>query len=401
MYQTGIRRLFAAAALLAFCASAAGAEQRGVTDSEIRIGQTMPYSGPLSAYSALGKAEIAYFNRVNDRGGINGRKVKLISLDDGYVPPRTVEQTRRLVESDEVALIFSSLGTAQNNAIAKYLQSKNVPQLFLASGASKFADVSQFPQALMGIQVPFRLEARLYARHAVEQLKAAKIAVLAQNDDFGRDYLAGLRDVLGSRFEQVVSVATYEVTEPTIDSQVVRLKASEADVLLIAATPKFAAQAVRKTHEIGWKPVRFLSNVSIWVSSVLEVAGLEASTGIMSTAFAKDPMDPALSEDGDVKEWRAFMAKYAPDGDIRDQNYVFGYNFAMALEHVLKAAGTDLSPENIRKQAYSISGLELPMLLPGIKVNTAQGDHTPVKQMQFMRFNGKQWDRFGEILSAN
>lgn len=401
MYQTGIRHQFAAAALLAFCASAAGAEQRGVTDSEIRIGQTMPYSGPLSAYSALGKAEIAYFNRVNDRGGINGRKVKLISLDDGYVPPRTVEQTRRLVESDEVALIFSSLGTAQNNAIAKYLQSKNVPQLFLASGASKFADVSQFPQALMGIQVPFRLEARLYARHAVEQLKAAKIAVLAQNDDFGRDYLAGLRDVLGSRFEQVVSVATYEVTEPTIDSQVVRLKASEADVLLIAATPKFAAQAVRKTHEIGWKPVRFLSNVSIWVSSVLEVAGLEASTGIMSTAFAKDPMDPALSEDGDVKEWRAFMAKYAPDGDIRDQNYVFGYNFAMALEHVLKAAGTDLSPENIRKQAYSISGLELPMLLPGIKINTAQGDHTPVKQMQFMRFNGKQWDRFGEILSAN
>jgi branched-chain amino acid transport system substrate-binding protein len=401
MNQPNFRHPLGMVVLLALCGSAAAAEQRGVTDSEIRIGQTMPYSGPLSAYSALGKAEIAYFNRVNDRGGINGRKVKLISLDDGYVPPRTVEQTRRLVESDEVALIFSSLGTAQNNAIAKYLQSKNVPQLFLASGASKFADVSQFPQALMGIQAPFRLEARLYARHAVEQLKATKIAVLAQNDDFGRDYLAGLRDVLGSRFEQVVSVATYEVTEPTIDSQVVRLKASEADVLLIAGTPKFAAQAVRKTHEIGWKPVRFLSNVSIWVSSVLEVAGLEASTGIMSTAFAKDPMDPALSEDGDVKEWRAFMAKYAPDGDIRDQNYVFGYNFAMALEHVLKAAGTDLSPENIRKQAYSISGLELPMLLPGIKVNTAQGDHTPVKQMQFMRFNGKQWDRFGEILSAN
>jgi branched-chain amino acid transport system substrate-binding protein len=230
---------------------------------------------------------------------------------------------------------------------------------------------------------------------------ATKIAVLAQNDDFGRDYLAGLRDVLESRFEQVVSVATYEVTEPTIDSQVVRLKASEADVFLIAATPKFAAQAIRKAHEIGWKPTRFLSNVSIWISSVMEVAGLDAGIGIISTAFAKDPMDPAWSGDGGVKDWREFMAKYAPGGDIRDQNYVFGYNFALALEHVLKAAGNDLSPENIHKQAYSIRDLELPMLLPGIKVNTAPDDHMPVKQMQFMRFDGKQWERFGEVLTTN
>ena len=243
------------------------------------------------------------------------------------MPPKTVEQARRLVESDDVALIFSSLGTAQNNAIAKYLQAKNVPQLFLASGASKFGDISQFPKALMGIQAPFRLEARLYAKHAVEKLRATKIAVLAQNDDFGRDYLAGLRDVLESRFEQMVSVATYEVTEPTIDSQVVRLKASEANVFLIAATPKFAAQAIRKAHEIGWKPTRFLSNVSIWVSSVMEVAGLEAGIGIISTAFAKDPMDLTWSEDPGVKDWREFMARYAPGGDIRDQNYVFGYNF--------------------------------------------------------------------------
>jgi len=401
MYQTGIRYLFLTAVLLAFGGSAVSAEQRGVTESEIRIGQTMPYSGPLSAYSVLGKAEIAYFNRVNDQGGINGRKIKLISLDDGYVPPRTVEQTRRLVESDEVALIFSSLGTAQNNAIAKYLHGKNVPQLFLASGASKFGDVSQFPNALMGIQAPFRLEARLYARHAVEKLNATKLVVLAQNDDFGRDYLAGLRDVLGPGFEQRVSVATYEVTEPTIDSQVVRLKASEADVFLIAATPKFAAQAIRKAHEIGWKPTTFLSNVSIWISSVMEVAGLEAGTGIISTAFAKDPMDPTWSEDRGVRDWRDFMAKYAPEGDIRDQNYVFGYNFAMALEHVLKAAGNDLSVENIRRQAYSIKALELPMLLPGIEVNTAPDDHMPVKQMQFMRFDGKQWQRFGDILTAN
>src|SRR3979490_2115203 len=398
MYQTTMRRLFVIAAFLAFSMSAASAEQRVVTNGEIRIGQTMPYSGPLSAYSVLGKAEIAYFNLVNDRGGIYGRKIKLISLDDGYVPPRTVEQTRRLVESDEVALIFSSLGTAQNNAIAKYLHAKNIPQLFLASGASKLGDISQLPKALMGIQAPFRMEARLYARHAVEKLRATKIAVLAQNDDFGRDYLAGLRDVLGSRYEQVVTVATYEVTEPTIDSQGVGWKAPERAVFLIAATPKFAAQAIRKTHEIAWKPTRFLSNVSIWISSVMEVAGMEAGIGIISTAFAKDPMDPAWSEDRGVKDWRVFMAGYARDGDIRDQNYVFGYNFAMAVEHVLKAAGNDLSPENVHKQAYSIRDLELPMLLPGIKVNTAPDDHTPVKQMQFMRFDGKQWERFGALL---
>ncbi len=327
--------------------------------------------------------------------------MRLISLDDGYVPPKTVEQTRRLVESDEVALIFSSLGTAQNTAIAKYLQAKNVPQLFLASGASKFGDVSQFPQALMGIQAPFRLEARLYARYILSKLGQVKIAVLAQNDDFGRDYLAGLKDVIGANFDQVVTSAIYEVTEPTIESHIARLRASGADAFLIAATPKFAAQAIRKLHEIGWKPMTLLSNVSVWVSSVMEVAGLDAGVGIVSSIYVKDPMDSSWSDDSGAKEWRAFMAKYAPDGDLRDQNYVLGYNFAMALEHVLKAAGNDLSPENIRKQAYSIKDLELPMILPGIKINTGPTDHMPVDQMQFMRFNGKQWDRFGETLTAD
>src|SRR6266849_3750785 len=277
--------VFLGVALCATTTSLQAAEQRGVTDTEIRIGQTMPYSGALSAYSALGKAEIAYFNLVNDRGGINGRKVRLISLDDGYVPPKTVEQTRRLVESDEVALIFSSLGTAQNTAIAKYLQAKNVPQLFLASGASKFGDVSQFPQALMGIQAPFRLEARLYARYILSKLGQVKIAVLAQNDDFGRDYLAGLKDVIGANFDQVVTSAIYEVTEPTIESHIARLRASGADAFLIAATPKFAAQAIRKLHEIGWKPMTLLSNVSVWVSSVMEVAGLDAGVGIVSSIY--------------------------------------------------------------------------------------------------------------------
>src|SRR5262245_18508052 len=257
-----------AIALTIFPASLSAAEMRGVTSSEIRIGQTMPYSGPVSAFGALGKGEVGYFKMVNERGGINGRKVNLISLDDSYAPPKTVEQTRRLVESDEVALIFSSIGTAHNTAIAKYLQSKNIPQLFLASGASKFADIAQYPQVTVGVQAPFRYEARLYARHALAQNPNAKFAVISQNDDFGRDYLAGLKDVLGDKYDSVVTSATYEITEPTIDSQIVKLKASGADVFVIAATPKFAAQSIRKAFEIGWRPLTFLSNVAVWVSAV-------------------------------------------------------------------------------------------------------------------------------------
>lgn len=373
----------------------------GITDTEIRIGQTMPYSGPVSAFGILGKSEVAYFKMVNERGGINGRKVNLISLDDGYIPPKTVEQTRRLVESDEVSMIFSSIGTAHNTAIAKYLQSKKIPQLFLASGASKFGDVAQFPMAIGGVQGPFRYEARLYAKDFLSRKPGGKITVLAQNDDFGRDYLAGIKDVFGDKYETSVIVATYEFTDPTIDSQVVRLKSSDADALVIAATPKFAAQAIRKVYEIGWKPITYLSNVSVWVSSVMEPAGLEAGVGILSTAYVKDPLDPAWKDDPGVRGWRSFMEKYVPDGDIRDANYVNGYNSAMVLEYVLKAAGNDLSTDNIMRQAQSVKDLELPMLLPGIKVNTSPANHLPVQQMQFMRFTGKQWERFGEIVSAN
>ncbi len=373
----------------------------GVTDTEIRIGQTMPYSGPVSAFGILGKGEVAYFRMVNDRGGINGRKVNLISLDDSYVPPKTVEQTRRLVESDEVAFIFSTMGTAHNTAVAKYLQGKKVPQLFVASGASKFGDISQFPATTMGVMAPFRNEARMYARYALAKKPDAKFAVLAQNDDFGRDYLAGLKDVFGDKYDQSVIAAMYEVSEPTIDSQIVTLKASGADALVIAATPKFAAQAIRKTYEINWKPMTFLSNVSVWISSVMEPAGLDAGVGIISTAYVKDPLDPAWQDDAGVKDWRDYMAKYVPDGDIRDSNYVNGYNNGMALEYVLKAAGNDLSRDNIMKQALSIRDLELPMLLTGIKINTSATDHLPVEQVQFMRFTGKQWERFGEVLSTN
>jgi len=377
------------------------AEMRGVTATEIRIGQTMPYSGPVSAFGALGKGEVGYFRMVNERGGINGRKINLISLDDSYAPPKTVEQTRRLVESDEVALIFSSIGTAHNTAIAKYLQGKNIPQLFVGSGASKFSDIAQYPQATLGVQGPFRYEARLYARYALSKNPNARFAVISQNDDFGRDYLLGLKDVLGEKYDSLVTGVTYEIQDPTTDSQIVKLKASGADVFVIAATPKFAAQSIRKAFEIGWRPMTFLSNVAVWISTVMEPAGLEAGTGILSTAYVKDPDDPAWKDDAGVRGWREFMTKYVPDGDLHDTNYVNSYNSAMALEAVLKACGDDLSTENILKQAYSIKDLELPMLLPGIRINTSPTDHVPVDQMQFMRFNGKTWDRFGKLQTGN
>jgi branched-chain amino acid transport system substrate-binding protein len=398
---TAVRAIFACVVALAASPAAIGADMRGITATEIRIGQTMPYSGPVSAFGALGKGEVGYFKMLNERGGINGRKVNLISLDDSYAPPKTVEQTRRLVESDEVALIFSSIGTAHNTAIAKYLQSKNIPQLFLASGASKFADIAQYPQATMGVQAPFRYEARLYARYALAKNPNAKFAVISQNDDFGRDYLAGLKDVLGEKYDSVVTGATYEISDPTIDSQIVKLKASGADVLIIAATPKFAAQAIRKAYEIGWRPMIFLANVAVWISTVMQPAGLEASTGVLSTAYVKDPDDPAWANDAGVKGWRDFMIKYVPEADLHDTNYVNAYNSAMVLEAVLKACGDDLSTENILKQAFSIHDLELPMLLPGIRVNTSPTDHVPVDQMQFMRFNGKSWERFGELQTGN
>ncbi len=398
-----VSRICRVGALIALACPVAvpAAEMRGVTPTEIKIGQTMPYSGPVSAFGALGKGEVAYFKMLNEHGGINGRMVNLISLDDGYAPPKTVEQTRRLVESDEVALIFSPIGTAHNTAIAKYLQGKDIPQLFVGSGASKFADIAQYPQATLGVQGPFRYEARLYARYALAKNPNAKFAVISQNDDFGRDYLLGLKDVLGDKYDSLVTAATYEVQDPTIDSQIVKLKASGADVLVIAATPKFAAQSIRKAFEIGWRPMTFLSNVAVWINTVMQPAGLEAGIGILSTAYIKDPDDPAWKDDAGVKAWREFMVRYAPDGDLHDANYVNAYNSAMTLEYVLKACGDDLSTENILKQAYSIKNLELPMLLPGIKVNTSATDHVPVDQMQFMRFNGKSWERFGELETGN
>ncbi len=391
-------RSFALAGALALAACATSAqEMRGVTKTEIKIGQTMPYSGPVSAFSMLGKSEVAYFQMINEKGGINGRKVNLISYDDGYVPPKTVEQTRKLVEQDEVALIFSTIGTAHNTATAKYLQTKKVPQLFIGSGASKFDDIANYPMTIMGIQGSFRYEARIYTRYALSKNSNAKFAILAQNDDFGRDYIAGVRDVLGADFEKRAVVAPYEFTDPTIDSQITNLKATGADVLIGAVTPKFAAQMIRRVYELGWKPQFFLANVSIWISSVMEPAGVEKGIGIMSSAYVKDPMDPAWKDDAGLKAFLEFMKKYMPGQDFRDQNFVNGYNSAMVMEAVLRACGDDLSTENIMKQAQAIKDMELPMLLPGIKVSTGPNDHMPVKQMQMMRFDGKQWVRFGDV----
>jgi ABC-type branched-subunit amino acid transport system substrate-binding protein len=388
------------AALAAGMSAPAYAEQRGITAIEIKLGQTMPYSGPVSAFSPLGKGEVGYFKMINDNGGVNGRKINFISLDDGYVPPKTVEQTRRLVEQDEIAAIFSSLGTAHNTATAKYLQSKKVPQLFIGSGASKFGDYNQYPNLVAGVQATFRAEARIYVRYALAKNPQAKFAILAQNDDFGRDYVAGVRDALGVEFDTRAVVATYEFTDATIESQIVNLKATGADVLVVGATPKFAAQAIRRVHEIGWRPMFFLTNVSIWVSSVMEPAGLEKGIGILSSAYVKDPNDPAWADDPGAKEYKAFLQKYVPDGDLRDQGFVNGYNSAMAMLQVLKQCGDDLSSDNILKQALNLKDLELPMLLPGIKINTSVTDHLPVEQMQMMRFDGKQWVRFGEVLDA-
>lgn len=373
----------------------------GITKTDITIGQTMPYSGPVTAFSTLGKGEIGYFNMLNAQGGVNGRKIHLISLDDGYQPPKTVEQTRKLVEQDHVSFIFSTIGTATNTAIARYLNGHHIPQLYIGSGADKFTDYKKLPWTIAGIQATFRAESAIYARYILSQKPNAKIAILFQNDDFGRDYVDGLKDVFGDKYSSRVVEASYEVTDPTIDSQIVSLKASGADALIVGATPKFAVQAIRKVHDLGWKPMFFLSNVAIWVSTVMEPAGPENGIGIMSSAYVKDPGDPAWKDDPGMKGWKAWMAKWMPGADPRDANYVNSYNEAMTLVQALKQCGDNLTRENILHQAENIHDLELPMLLPGIKVNTSATDHAPIEQMQLMRWDGKHWVRFGKLLGKS
>ncbi len=371
----------------------------GATDTEIKIGNIMPYSGPASAYGVIGKTEEAYFNKVNAEGGINGRKIKFISYDDAYSPPKTVEQARKLVESDEVLLIFNSLGTSTNSAIRKYMNEKKVPQLFVASGASKWNDPKQYPWT-MGWQPSYASEARIYAKYILKTKPDAKIGVLYQNDDFGQDYLNGLKDGLGSKASMIVAQESYETSEPAIDEHVVKLKMAGADVFISITTPKFAAQAIKKAAEINWHPMHILSNVSASVGGVLEPAGVEISQGLLSATYVKDGSDPQWDNDPGMKRFYAFIDQYFPKANKRDAAVAFGYGAAQTLVKVLQMCGDDLTRDNVMKQAASLKDVEIDTLLPGIKVNTTPTNFAPIEKLQMMRFNGKTWELFGDVISG-
>ena len=396
------RTLFAAAALVALTASGAAMAENapGVTATEIKIGQTMPYSGPASAYAVIGRTHAAFFKMINDHGGINGRKVVLSSEDDSYNPAKAVEQTRKLVEQDHVAFIFGTLGTPSNTAIQKYLNDKKIPQLLVNSGADKFANYKDFPWTMAFIP-SYRTEAQVFAKYILKVRPNAKIGILYQNDDFGKDYIAGFKDVLGSRYQQmVVKETSYEVSDPTLDTQIIALEASGADTLMTAATPRFAAQTIRKVYSLGWKPMHFLSQVSASISAVLEPVGLEKSIGIISAAYQKDPADPTFKDDAGLNQWRKFKKQYMSDADPTDGNYIVGYNQGVLLVQALKQCGNDLSRENIMRQAANVKNLELPALLPGIKINTSPTNYRPIRQVQLMRWDGRLWVRFGEVFEG-
>jgi branched-chain amino acid transport system substrate-binding protein len=394
----------AALAVLAVTSSGALAQKKydiGATDTEIKIGNIMPYSGPASAYGVIGKTEEAYFKKINSEGGINGRKINFISYDDGYSPPKTVEQARKLVESDEVLLIFNSLGTPPNSAIQKYMNAKKVPQLFVATGATKWNDPKDFPWT-MGWQPNYQSESRIYAKYILKNVPNAKIAVLYQNDDYGKDYLKGFKEGLGAKAaSMIVAEESYETTEPTIDSHIVKLKSTGADVFFNITTPKFAAQAIKKIAEIEWKPLHFLNNVSASIGSVIKPAGFEASQNIVSSNYLKDTSDPQWKNDAGMKHFDEFLTKYFPEGNRIDASVMYGYTVAQGLVHVLKACGDNLTRENVMKQAASIKDLELDGLLPGIKVNTSASDFAPLAQLQLMKFKGEKWDLFGDIVSSD
>ncbi|MCP3369238.1 ABC transporter substrate-binding protein [Bradyrhizobium cajani] len=389
------------AATLSTTASAQKKYDTGASDTEIKIGNIMPYSGPASAYGVIGKTEEAYFRKVNAEGGVNGRKINFVSYDDAYSPPKTVEQARKLVESDEVFLIFNSLGTPPNTAIQKYMNSKKVPQLFVATGATKWDDSKDFPWT-MGWQPNYQTEARIYAKYILKERPGARIAILYQNDDYGKDYVKGLKDGLGAKAaSMIVAEESYEVAQPTIDSSIVKLKSTDADVFFDVTTPKFAAQTIKKMHEIGWKPMHFLNNVSVSIGSVMKPAGFEASQGIISSNYYKDPTDAQWKNDPAMKAWNEFLDKYYPEANRTDSAVMYGYIVAQGLVHVLKACGDDLTRGNVMKQAASIRDFEPAGLLPGIKVNTSPTDFAPLSQVQLMRFKGESWELFGDVLSSD
>src|SRR5438874_643865 len=392
-----------ATAIIAFTSGTALAQKKydtGATDTEIKIGNIMPYSGPASAYGVIGKTEQAYFNKINAEGGINGRKINFVSYDDGYSPPKAVEQARKLVESDEVLLVFNPLGTPSNSAIQKYLNAKKVPQLFVATGATKWNDPKHFPWT-MGWQPSYQSEAHIYAKYLMKEKPDGKIAILYQNDDFGKDYLKGLKDGLGAKASMVVAEESYEAAEPSIDGHIVKLKASGADVFISITTPKFAAQAIKKLAEIDWKPLHIVSNVSISVGGVIKPAGFENAQGILSAAYAKDGADPQWDNDPGMKKFYAFLEKYYPDANKLDTSVVYGYGAAQTMVKVLEMCGDNLTRENVMKQAASLKDFAPDTLLPGITINTSATDFAPISQLQMQRFKGEKWDLFGDIMSGD
>jgi ABC-type branched-subunit amino acid transport system substrate-binding protein len=396
-------RLTAASAItIALSISSAYAQKKydpGATDTEIKIGQTVPFSGPASAYATIGKTQAAYFKMINDQGGVNGRKLNLIQYDDAYSPPKTVEQVRKLVEGDEVLLTFQLVGTPPNAAVQKYLNQKKVPQLFAATGASRFTDPKNFPWT-MGFNPNYQSEGRIYGKYILANYPNAKIGVLFQNDDLGRDYVTGLKEGLGDKAKtMIVGETSYELTDPTIDSQIVKLKSLGADLLYDASTPKFAAQAIKKVADLGWKPVHILDINATSVGAVMKPAGLENSKGVISTNYGKDPLDPAWKDDAGMKKYFEFMAKYFPEGDKDSSFNTYGYSTAQLMVHVLKECGDNLTRENVMKQATSLKNVQLDLSLPGIVGSTSPTDYRVNKQLQMMKFDGQRWELFGPIIT--
>jgi ABC-type branched-subunit amino acid transport system substrate-binding protein len=393
----------AAAALIVLATQGALAQKKydtGATDTEIKIGNVEAYSGPASAYGVIGKAEDAYFKMINDAGGVNGRKINFISYDDGYSPPKTVEQVRKLIESDEVFLIFNALGTPTQTAVQKYQNTKKVPQLFVATGASKWNDPKDFPWT-MGFQPSYRVEARIFAKYILKAKPGAKVAVFYQNDDFGKDYVNGLKDVFGDKASSIiVAEESYETTEPSIDSHIVKLKGTGADTLVNISTPKFAAQTIKKMAELEWKPMHLMTDVSISIGAVMKPAGLEASEGVLSAGYLKDASDPQWASDEGMKKFMVFVDKYMPGANVADTNLVYGYAAAQTMVQVLKQAGDDLTRENVMKQAASLKDFAPDTALPGVKINTSATDFAPIEQLKMMQFKGGKWELFGDIISA-
>jgi branched-chain amino acid transport system substrate-binding protein len=374
-------------------------ETPGVTANEIRIGSTMPYSGPASAYGVIGRSHEAFFRMVNERGGIAGRRINFIVYDDGYSPPKTVEQTRRLVEQDRVAFTFNQLGTPTNSAIVRYMNQRRVPHIFLSTGADKWGNHQDTPWTI-GWQPSYRTEAQIYMKHLLAEKPNPRIGLLYQNDDFGKDYVIGVRDILKERFDQMVRLVSHEVTDPTVDSQMVSLQNAGCDVMVTATTPKFAAQTIRRVHDIGWRPIHYLTNVSISVGTVMEPAGAEKGVGIITSAYLKDPTDQAWNDDAGMNAWRAFMRAQIPNGDMKDGSYPFAFGVVNTLMHVLRACNGNFARDNIMKQVAAIKDLEVATLLPGIKVNTSTTNFHPIRQMQLQRWTGTTWQRFGGVIQG-